>query len=69
MKVHLGAPGGLSRLNVQLLIPAQIMISRFCEFEPLTGLCADHAEPTWDSPSFSVPTPARTLSASLQIDE
>ena len=26
----------------------------FCEFEPPIGLCADSAEPAWDSLSFSL---------------
>ena len=39
--------GWVSQLSVQLLISAQVMISRFCEFR----LCADSPEPAWISPS------------------
>ena len=36
-----------------------------CEFESCVGLCADGADPAWDSLSLSLcPTPARTLSLS-----
>ena len=42
---------------------AQVMISRFCEFEPHIGLHTDGAEPVWDSlsPSLSVPLPLTIL--------
>ena len=50
-------------LRVGLLILAQVMISRFHEFEPHIGLCTDSAEPDWDSPSLSAP-PLLTLSYS-----
>ena len=48
-----GAPGWLSPLSVQLLVSAQVMISRFQEFEPHIRLYADSVEPAWDS--FSLP--------------
>ena len=31
--------------SVKRLTSAQVMISRVCELEPLTGLCADSSEP------------------------
>ena len=37
-------------------VSAQVMILRFCEFEPHVGFGADGAEPAWDSlssPSLS----------------
>ena len=37
-----------------------------CEFEPRVRLCADSAEPAWDSLSPSLcPSPAHVLSLSL----
>ena len=50
-----GGAEWLSRLSVRLLVSAQVMISRFHEFEPHIGLCADGAEPACDflSPSLS----------------
>ena len=56
-----GAPGWLSRLSVQLLISAQVMISRFvrlfCETECQVRLYADGTNPAWDSlsPPLSLP--------------
>ena len=46
------APGWLSQLTVQLLISAQVIISRVPEFEPCIRLCADSSQPTWDSTSL-----------------
>ena len=51
------APGWLSRLSVRLSVSAQVMISQLRKFEPLLGLCADSAEPAWDSPSIPVSSP------------
>ena len=53
----LGAPGSLSRLSVQLLVSAQDMVSRFCEFKPRVGLCADRTKLAWDSLSLSLSLP------------
>ena len=55
----IGVPGWLSQLSVQLLVSSQVMISQFCEFKPRVGLCADSAEPAWDSlsPLLSLPLP------------
>ena len=63
-----GAPEWLSRLGIWLLVLAQVMISfMVCEFEPRIGLCADSAEPAWDSLSLSLcPSPASALSVSLK---
>ena len=36
-----------------------------CGFEPLIGLQADGADPTWDAVSFSLSAPARSLSITL----
>ena len=33
----------------QLLVSAQVIVSHFHEFEPHIGLCADSADPAWDS--------------------
>ena len=49
-----GAPGWLSRLSTQLLISAQVMISRFMSLSPV-GLYADSTGPAWDS--LSAPPP------------
>ena len=67
MKEKLGVSGWLSGLSVRLLVAAQVMISRFREFEPRIRLQADNAEPAWDSlsPPLSAPSPlALTLSLS-----
>ena len=37
-----------------------------CEFKPLTGLCADGAEPAWDSVSPSL-CPSLTCMCSLSL--
>ena len=47
----LGAPGWLSRLSVQLLVSALVVISWF---EPGIGLHTDSTEPAWDSLSPSL---------------
>ena len=47
----LGAPGWLSRLSAQLLVSAQVMISRFMRSSP-TSVSTESA---WDSLSLSVP--------------
>ena len=39
----------LRQLSIRLLTSAQVTISKVCEFEPCVALCADHAEPAWDS--------------------
>ena len=39
-----------------------------CEFEPGVGLCADSAEPAWDSLSFSTSAPP-LFSLSLHINK
>ena len=56
-----GAPGWLSRLSVQLLVSAQVMISRFMSSSPVSGsvLIAQGLEPASDSmfPSLSAPPP------------
>ena len=60
-------PGWLNGLSVRLLVSAQVMISQFGEFEPRVELCADGAEPAWDSlssPSLLAPPPLM-LSLSL----
>ena len=49
-------PGWLSWVSVQLLILAQVMISQF-GIEPYIRVCADSAEPAWDSLSPSLSTP------------
>ena len=36
-KTHLGVPGWLSRVRVQLLISAQVMISSFVSLSPASG--------------------------------
>ena len=48
-----GAPGGLSWLSLGFLVLTQVMIS-VRELEPHVGLCADGAEPAWDSLSLSL---------------
>ena len=52
-----GAPGWLSRLSIQLSVLAQVMISRFHEFEPHIRFCADSADLASDplSPPLSAP--------------
>ena len=46
------------------------MISRFRGFEPRVRLCADSAEPAWDSLSLSLcPSPAYAVSLSLKINK
>ena len=69
--VRLRAPRWLSQLNVRVLLLAQVMTSRFHEFEPLVGLCVDRVEPAWDSLSLSVslPLPPCILSVSLKINK
>ena len=52
-----GPPGWLSQLSIRLLVLAQVVISPFRGFKPLIGLCADRAEPAWDSISSSLSTP------------
>ena len=37
IKGYFGAPGGLSQLSIQLLILAQVMISRFMNSSPVLG--------------------------------
>ena len=49
-----GAPGGLSRLRVQHLVSAQVMISRSRAFKPRDRLHTDDVEAAWDSLSPSV---------------
>ena len=40
------------------------------EFEPRVGLCADSAEPAWDSLSSSLcPSPARAVALSQKINK
>ena len=48
-KGEMGHLGG--QLNTQLLILAQVMISWFVSLSPASGsrLCANSAEPAWDS--------------------
>ena len=62
-----GAPGWLSQLGLRLLVSAQIMVSRFREFEPHVVLHADGVEPAWDSlsPLLSLPPSPLVLSLSL----
>ena len=54
--VGVGASGWFSRLSVQLLISAWVVISWFVSLSPMLGSGLS-AEPTWDSlsPSFSFP--------------
>ena len=54
--IDFGAPGWFSRLSVQLLISAQIMISEFVRSSP-TSCYTDSMGPVWDSlsPSLSAP--------------
>ena len=54
---YVGVPGWLSLLSVRLLVSAQVVISQFREFEPRIRLCADSAEPAWDSLSLPPPLP------------
>ena len=68
-KGRVGVPRWLSRLSVQVLILAQVMIS-VCEFEPRVKLCSDSAEPAWDSLSLPVSRPlpcSSILSLSLSL--
>ena len=60
-KINMGRPVALW----QPLILAQVMISRFHEFEPCAGLCAHGAESAWDSLSPSLPR----LSLFLKINK
>ena len=55
-RVICGAPGWLSRLSDDLGAGHDLTV---WEFEPRIGLCADSAEPAWDSlsPSLSAPPP------------
>ena len=64
-----GVPGWLSPLSIWLLVSVQVMISWFCEFEPHDWLCADSAEPAWDSlsPSLSAHPPLLPFSLSLSL--
>ena len=62
-----GTPGWLSQLSIRLLISTQVAISKFHELEPRVGLCADSAEPAWDSLSLPAP-PLLALSLPLKID-
>ena len=59
-----------SQVTVKHLTLAQAMILRFVGSSPRIGLCADSAEPAWDSlsPSLSAPPPL-TLSLSLKINK
>ena len=58
-----GAPGWLHGLSIGLLISAHVMISWFVSSSPHISLCADGAEPAWDSLSFSFcPSPTCALS-------
>lgn len=63
---HPGAPGWLRELNIRLLVSTRVTISWFRGFKPRFGLlCADSAEPAWNSLSpFSAP-PRLSLSLSL----
>ena len=61
-----GAPGWLSQLSVQLLVSAQVMISRFREFEPHITFCTDSVESAWDSLSLSL---SLSLSFALKINK
>ena len=40
-----------------------------CEIKPHIGLCADNAEPTWDSVSPSLSPPALPSPLSLKINK
>ena len=58
----LGVPGWLRQLSVGPLVSAHDHDRVVCGFEPPVGLCADRAEPAWDSLSLS-------LSLSLRINK
>ena len=49
---HDGAPGWLRRLTGPTLDLGSGHDFTVREFEPCVGLCADGAEPAWDSPLF-----------------
>ena len=49
-----GCPGWLSRVSIQLLVLAQVMILQLCGFEPHMGLCAGSVKPAWYSLSLSL---------------
>ena len=62
-----GAPGWLSRLNIRLLVSAQIMISWFRDFEPHAGLalCRQHRASLGFSLSSSLhPSPTHAVTVS-----
>ena len=48
-KVYLGVPRWLSRLNVLLLISAEVMISQFVSSSPESGSVLIVRSPAWDS--------------------
>ena len=58
---QIGAPGWLSRLGVQLLMSAQVVISQFVGSSPMSGsvLTAQSMEPASDVMSLPLfPSPA-----------
>ena len=57
INLGLGAPEWLIRLSVQLLISAQVMISRFVSLSPKSGSVLSSADHAWDSPSLPLPLP------------
>ena len=66
LKLDIRVPGWLSWLNFGLFnfISGHDLV--VCKFKPHVGLCADGAEPAWDSLSLSLP---HLLSLSLRINE
>ena len=69
-KHHRRAPGGLSRLSVQLLTLAQVVISGFVGSSPVPGSSLTvSVEPAWNSVSPSLSAPPLLLSISLKINK
>ena len=70
--IHLGAPGWLSWLTVQLWLSHELTVH---EFQPHVGLCVDSSEPGacfrfCVSPSLSAPPPfVLSLSLSLSLSK
>ena len=63
-----GAPGWLSQLGVQLLVPAQVMISRFISLSPHQAPCSQHRACLVFSLSLSLSAPP-LLFLSLKINK
>ena len=71
-----GGAGTLSKKHpegwssIQLSVSAQVMTSRFREFKPRVGLCADSVEPAWDPLSLSLSLPLHhSLRLRLKINK